>query len=725
MLKKCVLVLGFLFAAIPAKATVLYIAQNVAGNQTGSSCINAAAYTTFNNATWSPGDVIHLCGTMSGTFDGTSGRQGNNLLVVHGNGVSGNPITIIFEPGAKLSAPYWSPFGAIYESGNSYITIDGGTNGLIENTANGTAFPRNPSNGYQSRAIYASSCTGCVVQNITISNLYVHTSTSDNTVTQTAVNCVYANNSTNVTINNMTCHDAGWAITGPVNNFVLKNSNLYNNDHGLAFGASGTLSNFSVHDNHIHDFANWDTTTNSYHHDGLHFWGHVVNGVANTVNGGVIYNNTFDGDPGINVTAFIYLEDSIQNVVVFNNSFIEPSSGKMNALWFSGNSTSNPPATGNAAYNNYVQGGGLHASNGGAAILVNYQNNFTSLNNIAIGGQSDVGINGGTRSSSGIDYNLYDDLYTDTNHSDTDVWNIDGRTYFALSSWQSASGCNCDPHSLAATLANMKLSSTGVPQTGSPAIGLGVNLTNIATGSLAPLAKDKNGVSRPATGAWTVGAYQSQGTTSIDFGNGFTSTGMAFNGSAALSGTHLRLTSGLQSQAGSGWFTTPVNVQSFTTDFTFQQINPNADGMTFAIQNSSTAAIGACGGGLGYGSDPCSTQSGIPSSAAVKFDLFQNHLEGNNSTGLYTNGAPPTTPATTLGNGVNLHSGDVMKVHITYDGTTLTMTITDTVTNANFTTSWTINIPSTVGASTAYAGFTGATGGQTSTQDIITWTFTN
>jgi len=392
----------------------------------------------------------------------------------------------------------------------------------------------------------------------------------------------------------------------------------------------------------------------------------------------------------------------------------------MNALWFSGNSTSNPPATGNAAYNNYVQGGGLHASNGGAAILVNYQNNFTSLNNIAIGGQSDVGINGGTRSSSGIDYNLYDDLYTDTNHSDTDVWNIDGRTYFALSSWQSASGCNCDPHSLAATLANMKLSSTGVPQTGSPAIGLGVNLTNIATGSLAPLAKDKNGVSRPATGAWTVGAYQSQGTTSIDFGNGFTSTGMAFNGSAALSGTHLRLTSGLQSQAGSGWFTTPVNVQSFTTDFSLQLTKPNADGMTFAIQNTGTAALGASGGSLGYGSG---SPLGIPKSVAVKFDLFQNSGEGNNSTGLYISGASPTAPAVTLGGGVNLHSGDLFQVHITYDGTTLAMTITDTVTNATFTTSWAIDIPGTVGASTAYVGFTGGTGGQTATQEVITWTY--
>jgi hypothetical protein len=725
-MRKLVLVLGFLFVALPLKASVLYIAQVAAGDGSGSSCSNAAVYTVFNNSTRSAGDVVHLCGTMSGTYDNTSGREGNNLLVVHGSGVSGNPITIKFESNANLSAPFWSPFGAIYASGNSYITIDGGTNGLIENTANGTAFPRNPSNGYQSRAIYASSCTGCVVQNLTISNLYVHTSTSDVGVTQTGVNCVFANNANNFTINNMTCHDAGWAITGPGNNFTVENSNIYNIDHGLACGASGTLSGFSIHDNHIHDFANWDTSTNAYHHDGLHLWGHVVNTTPptpNNITNGVIYNNTFDGDPGTNHTAFIYLEDSIQNVTVFNNSFIEPSTSNMNALWFSGDSASNPPASGSAAYNNYVQGGGVRTS--GAAIIVNYQNNFTALNNIAIGGQSDFGMNLGSRTSNGINYNLYDDLYTD--YGDTNVWNYNPgtgeKTFNTLSGWSSF--CSCDHNSLAPTLANMKLSSTGVPQTGSPAIGLGMNLTSIATGTLAPLAKDKNGVARPTTGAWTVGAYDSQGTTSIDFGNGFTSTGMAFNGSAALNGTRLRLTSGLQSQTGSGWFTTPVNVQSFTTDFTFQLTNPNADGFTFAIQNAGTTAIGSCGGGLAYGSSTCSSQPGIATSVAVKFDLFQNAQEGNNSTGLYTNGATPTIPATTFGNGVNLHSGDVFKVHFTYDGTTLTMTITDTVTNATFTISWPINIPSTVGGNTAYAGFTGATGGQTATQDIITWTYSN
>jgi hypothetical protein len=213
------------------------------------------------------------------------------------------------------------------------------------------------------------------------------------------------------------------------------------------------------------------------------------------------------------------------------------------------------------------------------------------------------------------------------------------------------------------------------------------------------------------------------GAPTIDFSSGFTATGMHTNGRTKLSGTRLELTDGGASEASSAWFTSPVNVQSFTTDFSFQLINPNADGMTFAIQNAGLTALGPTGGGLGYGAQLPGGTPGIPTSVAVKFDLFQNSHEGNNSTGLYTNGASPTSPAITLGGGVNLHSGDVFQVHMTYNGTTLTMTITDTVTKATFTTSWAINIPGTVGGNTAFVGFTAGTGGQTATQEIITWTY--
>src|SRR5947199_1680586 len=129
------------------------------------------------------------------------------------------------------------------------------------------------------------------------------------------------------------------------------------------------------------------------------------------------------------------------------------------------------------------------------------------------------------------------------------------------------------------------------------------------------------------------------GVSSINLGSGFSAGSMVLNGSAKLNGTNLELTDGRASEAASAWYNVPVNIQNFTTDFSFQLTpgsSSTADGMTFAMQANNTTAVGPAGGGLGYG--------GIPNSVAVKFDLYSNAGEGNNSTGLYTNGASPTTP---------------------------------------------------------------------------------
>src|SRR5262249_50087637 len=58
---------------------------------------------------------------------------------------------------------------------------------------------------------------------------------------------------------------------------------------------------------------------------------------------------------------------------------------------------------------------------------------------------------------------------------------------------------------------------------------------------------------------------------------------------------------------------------------------------------------------------------------------------------------------------------------ITYDGTTLTLNLNDLVTNKTFTMSQAINIPATVGGNTAYVGFTGGTGGLSSSQKLVRW----
>ncbi len=210
------------------------------------------------------------------------------------------------------------------------------------------------------------------------------------------------------------------------------------------------------------------------------------------------------------------------------------------------------------------------------------------------------------------------------------------------------------------------------------------------------------------------------GQTGINFTQGFAaSSGLIIqNGSSQLEDTRLQLTDGEPSEAGSAFYYEPVNIQAFASTFSFQLSTPNADGFTFIIQNApgGTANVGLSGGNLGYAK--------IGNSVAIKFDLYSNAGEGQDSTGLYMNGAVPTVPAIDLSStGINLHSGDQMTVNLAYNGATLFMNITDIVTSATWSTSWTIDIPAIIGSNTAYVGFTGGTGGETASQKILTWTY--
>jgi hypothetical protein len=494
-MRKLILAVAFLFLVVPVRAKDLYVAQSSSQTSGGGSCGSPLSIGWFNNpASWGsgsnqigPGTTVHLCGT----FRGAAGEQ---LLKVRSSGSSGNPITLKFESGAIFTAPYWSPLGAIYANGVSYITIDGGTNGVIQNTANGTGMAFHS----DSRAVYAVRCTGCTVQNLNVSNLYVRTSSSDLTVNQTAVNCVYFNNSNNFTVKNISCNHAGWAIAGFGNNFTLEHSNISNIDHGLAFGPPSGISGLSIHDNHIHDFANWDSATNRYHHDGLHIWGQRGGSIAN----GSIYNNLFDGDSGVNITADIYLQDSVRSVSVYNNVFTAPKNRVLNVLWFAAGSTG-MNASQNSAYNNTIAAGGQKA---GSAMFVQSQMDFTAQNNILQGGSSDISIQGGgTLSSKGIDHNTYQDLFAD--YRDTNTFGIQGAVYHDLPGWQRA--CHCDANSRLVPGVHILKGAVGQLLPGSVGISAGTNLTTVALGILAPLAADKAGAPRPVSGPWDMGALQS------------------------------------------------------------------------------------------------------------------------------------------------------------------------------------------------------------------------
>jgi alpha-L-arabinofuranosidase len=202
----------------------------------------------------------------------------------------------------------------------------------------------------------------------------------------------------------------------------------------------------------------------------------------------------------------------------------------------------------------------------------------------------------------------------------------------------------------------------------------------------------------------------------INYAVGFNPNGLQLNGGATVGSGALEITDGGGSEARSAWYSSRVPVNSFTTDFTLLTTNASADGLTFTIQNTGLTALGAVGGSLGY--------AGIGKSVALKFDLYNSAGEGSNSTGVYLNGAQPKLPSTDLtSTGIDLHSGHQIRVHLTYDGTTLIETLTDATTNATVTEQFPVNIPGAVGATTAYVGFTGATGGATAVQKVLNWTY--
>jgi Bacterial lectin len=199
----------------------------------------------------------------------------------------------------------------------------------------------------------------------------------------------------------------------------------------------------------------------------------------------------------------------------------------------------------------------------------------------------------------------------------------------------------------------------------------------------------------------------------IDFSQGFgVSSQLKLNGGATIAGNALLLTDGAQSEGRSAFVTTTVPVHKFTTNFRYQATDAVADGITFMLQNSGPTAIGSNGSDL--------ASAGIAHSVAIKLDLWSNNIAS--TTGIYTNGASPTSPETILNN-IDLHSSHVFAVQITYQNATLALQIKDESTGATAQLSFSIDIESTIGNSNAYVGFTGATGALTAHQSILDWTY--
>lgn len=133
-------------------------------------------------------------------------------------------------------------------------------------------------------------------------------------------------------------------------------------------------------------------------------------------------------------------------------------------------------------------------------------------------------------------------------------------------------------------------------------------------------------------------------------------------------------------------------------------------------RSSDTAISGApytLGAGSGSANDPSYAYQSIGSSVGVFFDVW------NGAVGLATGGGFPIETAIT---GITLNSGDPISCTLTYNGTSLALSMEDTVTQGTFSTNWTVNISSEVGADTAYVGFTGGSYDSLASQAVTSWT---
>ncbi len=448
-----------------------------------------------------PGTKILLCGTFVGV-------AGTTELTFKAGGSSGNPITLLFDTNAQLNAPYWAPSpnggcgGAICIYNLSYVVINGGTNGIIQNTANGDSLTYQQS----SEAIEAGSCSNCTIENLTIANIYVHPANGLSSFDQTAMRCITFNGS-NWTINNNTMHDAGWCLfEGYKNgdgNVAIFNNNLYNIDHGWMLAGStggGSSGPFSFYGNQITNYANWDTASDAYHHDGIHCFTGVSTAAHITALN--IYNNLFGPGTGANITAHIFIEGvsestpcaDASSVINIYNNVLTANTGVGNGLLGLFSGTLN-------IYNNTLIGAGTTSGNNG--VYLNYGSTgmgpVTFKNNVLSNFNIEVALSSGITFTA--DYNSYG-----AGGSNNFVCGSNFYSTTQFASWKSCTGG--DSHSTYNT--SLNLTALGVPQTGSPVAGAATNLTSLG---IVPLNSDTSAgntrasVPRSATGTWDGGAY--------------------------------------------------------------------------------------------------------------------------------------------------------------------------------------------------------------------------
>ncbi|MGO9203148.1 MAG: hypothetical protein ACLQM8_21720 [Limisphaerales bacterium] len=484
---RVVWVIGVFITSGLVSAKDIYIAQTAQGSGNGTSAANAYAVSWFNTAgNWgsgssqiSPGDTVHLCGTIT------------SVLTIQASGTASAQTTIYFESGANITVPSFPQYinsGQINGNGKSYYTIDGGGHGWMTATAS-----TGNSGSYPAAIVpgLSGSVTGVTIQNLTITNVYnMQNNANGDSTEATAIfaELVF----TGFTVRGCTLANAYSGIELLYQSGRSSNVQIYSNTitHCNWLTRVAPLTGTSIMDtvlqhHNIGDYVGteYDDSNDNNHHDGF-FWD--ASAVGSWTTNVSIFGNVIGPHLGAHTTAHIYFSAAgggghhaveIYNNVFFVDSSVAAASPGNGFIYLWG-------VTGNV-YNNTLN----DARNGsGACIevttdkpaLVSVQNNVITGCNACVASAGNIGV---------WNYNLY-------LHSGGAPGLMNNQTW---SGWQ---GSGNDTHSIVADPQYVNATAFNFAiQSASPAIGATAqNFTSLFTTDIA-------GTTRPSTGNWTMGAY--------------------------------------------------------------------------------------------------------------------------------------------------------------------------------------------------------------------------
>jgi hypothetical protein len=429
----------------------------------------------------SAGDTVHFCGTISSNF------------IVQGSGSEGSVITFLWESGGKFSAGNWGVGGAAIDfNGKSYLTFDGGTNGVIEATTNGSGLATE----YDLKGIY--SHTGqpveVTIKNLTIQGMYVR---NDDTESNGVGAMIDVYDVSDFTVQDCILINAFSGFRVQSNSYAMSNINITNtkitkvNRSIIATRASYNLDGIVIDGCDFDDAIPWHSTTNAFHGEYIQLY--ASSGVTGKVQNVTVKNSTFGwytklGRPS-DSTAFIYPSKNVESLTVFNCIFNTPSgtSAGANGTLFLNAETVNATYK---VYNNVFVG--ESASYGKAISTRETDGTVTAYvyNNIF--------------STYGRPY--YNDGGVGTfNHDYNQFYNISGVTQSEIEGFgvagETHSAFNSNPNFVSSSDYQLTASSWGIDHGCSTSCG-SQNLTALFT-------TDKLGNTR--SGTWDIGAYEYSG----------------------------------------------------------------------------------------------------------------------------------------------------------------------------------------------------------------------